>query len=392
MWTLFLLSGLLTASPQQSSSPAALVPQLQEMQARAVMSRADGLEITLASTVQLPNGRRVGVSVRPAAGPEPWFVYSRGNLCQSVITHSPAPADAAEGWKVTIVERARVTSQGATAPSQVTIGVTWSRMWERGRQILNGSGGTSELTLKRGDQIPLDMITRASDPAACPGTTKNLELQVGANVNTAAVPTGESPLDGVVDAELWMVHTAPNGVETVEHQVVRLMNGVIGFSFRGGPLDTADGQVAIELSGQLKAVRLEDGSRGLWAALTKGVMRLSTGAGTIASPAPTTVGWPTTGDVVQMDLGPLQFYAGRGGGGGGGRGGAVGSTRSGSTATPPTTSQSGSGGATGGIVARSGGAGGGGALSAGGRGTTLPPNLLEGHKLSLRVRLSETPR
>lgn len=369
MWTLFVIAGLLTGQPQQSGAAAGAVrPEPQAVQERAMAmigTRPDLLELTLAAPVQLPNGRRLGASVRPAASAEPWWVYSRGNLCQSVITHGPAPADATEAWKVTVTERSRTATQ-------VVIGVTWSRTFERGKPIASGSGGNSELTLQRGDRIPLDTITRAADPVACPGTMKSLELLVGAPFSPPA-PSGDSPLDGIVDVELWMVHQAPNGTETVEHQIVRLMNGVIGFSFKGGPIDTSDGAVAIELSGQLKAVRREDGSRGLWASLTRGVTRQSTGTFFSSGVTTTTVGWPTTSDVVSLELPPLQFSAGAGtrtAGGGGGRGGAVG------------------GGAAAGGIAR--GTGGGGVVTGAGR--PVPPNLLEGHRLSLRVRLVESQK
>src|SRR5687768_12338163 len=146
MWTLFVVAGLLTAQPQQSGAAAGTVrPEMRTVQERAmtmIATRPDPLELTLAAPVQLPNGRRLGASVRPAASAEPWWVYSRGNLCQSAITHGPAPADATEAWRVTVTERARTATQ-------VVIGVTWSRTLERGRPIASGSGGNSELTLQR---------------------------------------------------------------------------------------------------------------------------------------------------------------------------------------------------------------------------------------------------
>jgi hypothetical protein len=214
---------------------------------------------------------------------------------------------------------------------------------------------------------------------------KSLELQVGATPFSTPAPAGDSPLDGIVDAELWMVHQAPNGTETVEHQVVRLVNGVIGFSFKGGPVETADGPVAIELSGQLKAVRREDGSRGLWAALTRGVTRQSTGTTSIlGGPTTATLEWLTPGDVVSLDLPPLQMFPGRVAGGGGGR--AIVGAGGGATATAG--GQVTGGGAAAGGVAR----GTGGVVAAGGRGGPSQPNLLEGHRLSLRVRLAESPR
>src|SRR5688572_11071966 len=323
MWTLFLIAALAAPQVQQGGVAAATVrPEVRSVQERVMAGRTDPLELTLAAPVQLPNGRRVGASLRPAASAEPWLVYTRGNLCQSVISHGPVPEDATEGWKVAMTERSRT----AAPTPRIMVSVTWSRMWERGRPIANASGGSSELTLQRGDRIALDTITRASEPGICEGTTKSLELQVGMVTMGSPVPAGDSPLDGIVDVELWMVHKTPAGTETVEHQIVRLINGAIGFGFRGAPIDTSAGQVAIELTGQLKAVRRDDGSRGLWASLTRGVTRLATGTTSITGLTTTTAAWLAPGYVVDLNLPPLHFTAGRPVGGSGG-GGAVGDTR-----------------------------------------------------------------
>lgn len=383
MWQ-FVVAALLAAQPQQSGTATGgvgqVVTEVRSQVAGVARARPESLELTLTSPVQLPSGRQLGASVRPAVSPEPWLVYSRGNLCQSVITHGPVPADATDGWRVTVTERSRTATQ-------VMVTITWNRMWDRGRLITNGTGGTNELTLQRGDRIPLDMITRPAQPGVCGATTKSLEIHVGRPLLAAAVPAGESPLDGLVDAELWMVHQTPNGAETVERQTVRLVNGPMGFSFRTEPIETPDGAVYVELNGQLKAVQREDGSRGLWAGLTRSVIRQSTGATAFASPFETTAAWLGPNDVVSFDLPPLQFYAntGRALAGGGGRGGAIGAT-AGTGGTVSRGSQSGSGsGGTG--AAR----GGGGVLVApGGRAAPSGPNLLEGHKVSLRVRLNET--
>lgn len=361
MWQLILVAGLIAPPAQQS------VQDVQSRLATIAALRPDPLELTIASPVQLPAGREVGTSVRSAAGPEPWLVYSRGNFCQSVITRGPASADATDGWKVSVVERSRTATH-------VTVGVTWSRMWERGRLATNASGGTSELVLQRGDRIPLDSITRPSEPGVCAGTTKGLEIQVGSRMMIASdPPSGDAPIEGPVDVELWMVHATPNGGENVERQVVRVGTGSSGFSFRGASFETTDGVVYLELTGRLKAVRREDGSRGLWAGLTRSVVRQATAGTAFAGATNTIVGWLTPGEVVSFDLPPVQLFAG--GARSGGRGGVV--------------SGGGGGGGRGGVIGRAGASGGGGGVATG---VVTPglPNLLEGHRLSLRVRLVES--
>src|SRR5688500_14681148 len=90
MWPLVLIGSLAPPQVQQGGVAAATVrPEVRSVQERVMAGRTDPLELTLAAPVQLPNGRRVGASMRPAASAEAWLVYTRGNLCQSVITHGP---------------------------------------------------------------------------------------------------------------------------------------------------------------------------------------------------------------------------------------------------------------------------------------------------------------
>jgi len=347
-------------------------------------NRPDPLELSLASPVQLPDGRQVGTSVSGVAGPDLWFVYSRGTLCQSVVTRGTAGRDATDGWRVTVIERSRTATH-------VSVGVTWLRLWERGQAVATGSGGTNELTLQRGDRIGLDQITRPSQ-STCAATMKGLELRVGATTPFLASTDPEATIEGTVDAELWMVHKAPNGTETVEHQVVRLITGTIGFTFRGRAVDTTDGPMVIELSGRLKAITRADGTRALWAGLSRQVTHQPTGRLVYSGSAPgKTVDWVSPGEVVSFDM-PDPYvavgaYMGRGRAGGGGAGGRVGGAVMSSGGTGGTAG-SGTGGSAVTAVARGtgGGTGGGVAMVATPRG----PNVLEGHSLSLRLRLLDS--
>ena len=343
--------------PQQQGAPGGIMGRLSQ----SIGSRDLTLELTLAAPVQLPDGRLLGASVRampgpgPATTPDPWFVYSRGHLCHSAIIRGSAPTDATDGWRVSIVERSRTSTQ-------LTVAVTWLRMWERGRLVATGSGGTNELTLQNGDRIPLDQITRPSVPGACAATQKTLELRVALRVAGFNSPTAgpvttapDAPLETPVIAELWMVHQAPDGVETVEYQTVRLAAGGVGFMFRSPPVDSADGPMLIDLNGQLRAVLRPDGTRALWAGLTRAVTHQATGRLRFSgSTGGKTVDWLAPGDVVSFDLPDPSVYAGQAAAGG-----------------------------VGGAIARGAGAGTASAVIRRG------PNLLEGHRLSLRVRITD---
>lgn len=309
------------------------------------------LELTLAAPVELPDGRRLGAATLVTPGSAPWFVYSTGSLCDSAISRGTAPIAAAEAWRVSVTERSRTNTQ-------IMVTVAWTRIWERGRAVQAGSSGTSELTLQIGDRVPLDRITRPSS-AECAATQKSIELRVSGRLPQPP-PAADAVLPAPVSAELWMVHVVPGKGELVERQVVRLGPGGVGFLFRGQPVESAVGPIVLELNGQLRAVQRPDGTTGLWTGLTRSVTSHVTGRTySTTGTGEKIVDWLSAGDVVSFDLPDPVAYATPAAGGGGGRGGVA--------------SAGGGVGAT-----RGGGAGG-----ASARG----PNLLEGHRLSLRVRL-----
>ncbi|GMV20137.1 MAG: hypothetical protein AMXMBFR57_00860 [Acidimicrobiia bacterium] len=321
------------------------------------------LELTLAAPVEMPDGRRLGATAIVTQGPEPWFVYSGATLCDSAITRGLPPQTASEGWRVTVTERGRTNNQ-------ITAAVTWTRIFERGRAVEGGSSGSSEITLQLGDRIPLDRVTRSTPVPECAATQKSIELRLGVRLsrsNPASEPRPsdlpDAQLATPVSVELWMVHVVPGKPEIVERQTIRLAEGGSGFLFRGQPVDSPAGPVVLELNGQLRPVQRADGTIGLWTGLTRSVTSHLTGR-TYSSTGTgeKVVDWLAAGDVVSFDLPDPAVYAptatgARGTGGGGGGGAAVG-----------------------GLTGGRGGVG-------GGRGA-LGPNLLEGHHLSLRVRLA----
>jgi hypothetical protein len=299
-------------------------------------------------------------------------VYTTSDLCQSEILRGAAPAAATEAWRVSITERSR-------AATQLTVNVSWTRLFERGRAMTSGSSGSSEITLQVGDRIPIDRITRPSAGPACPATQKSLELRLAYRAGRMiagqppVTPLPDAALPVPVLAELWMVHVVPGKGELVERQIVRLAPGGSGFFFRGLPVESSAGPMVLELSGQLRVVTRPDGTRGLWTGLTRTVSSHTTGrVHSNMGSGEKTVDWPAATHVVEFGLpDPVAYAAAPGGamaaGGGGGRGGATGTgeVRSGT-----------SGGSGGAVAART-------------RNANLGPNLLEGHRLSLRVRVIE---
>lgn len=323
------------------------------------------LELALAAPVEWPDGRRVGATAVVAPGADPWFIYSSGTLCDSAITRGAMPASATEAWRVVVSERARTDTH-------LTVAVAWARAWEFGRAVAAGSSGTSEITLRAGDRIPLDRITRSAQGDACGATQKSLELRLATRIERLVNPVSaerqpppapDANLPNPIVVELWMVHVVPGRRELVERQTVRLAPGGTGFLFRGLPVDSAAGSIVIELSGQLRAVTRPDGTTGLSTGLTRTVMNYATGRlHSSTGVGEKTVDWPAPGDVVSFAVPDPSAYADGGGSG---------------------------------VMGGRGGVAAGGAMAGGGRGVgsgvaaVRGANLLDGHQLSLRVRLSE---
>jgi len=72
------------------------------------------------------------------------------------------------------------------------------RLWDGGRKIANGPGGTVQLTLHAGDRIPLDHISNNAPTADCRAVGLGLEVKMtrtgaGSVPGTTQVPLGSTP-------------------------------------------------------------------------------------------------------------------------------------------------------------------------------------------------------
>ena len=345
--------------------------------------------VIVAAPVYQPDGAVAAETVNlPAAGAGLVHVFARRSLCDPAVAGAAEPADAGFGWRIAsqIVSRSE---------KDLVVSVDWRRVWDAGRRISNGPGGSAQLTLHPGDRIPLDHIANSSPRADCRAVGLGLEVRLGRGdvprspVPSTLLPIGATPGGAkAADAELWLLHTLPSGAEQVMHQKVRMDRAGGKFSFAPATVSTPNGDVRVELMGSIDRFSVPTGGEYMVVSLT----RLVTGeslpeagvTGTTGSIVPF-----VPDDVLSFEI-PGASLRGRGGarGGGAGGGAAAGAVVRRSLADP-------SGQAAAGAQAGS-RAGGGGTetrVAAGGRGSTATnaqvAALLAGHQFAIRMKVTQ---
>ena len=356
--------------------------------------------VVLVSPVYLPDGSvRAETVALPTSGAGLVHLFSRKNLCSPASSAASEPGDAAFGW--------RVASQTATrSETDVVVSLDWRRMWDAGKKINNGPGGTVQLTLHAGDRIPLDHIANTSPTPECRAVGLGLEVRLARLPTGAPAPAaGSLPLGATaggakpVNAELWLTHTSPTDTVQVFHQIVRVPEAGGRFSFTSTPVTTTRGTLSVELMGTIDRWRSPAGGEFLVLTMNRVVSGANLppdGLSSTTPPAP--IPMPGTEEVLSFEMigsAGRGGVAARGGGGGGGgaafggsgavvagRGGAGGATGGGGGTTAAATPQ----------ISRGGGGGGGGRGGARGAVVTVSPaqlaTLLEGHQFSLRMRIT----
>lgn len=406
MWSALLITAALahTAAAGQSTAQAAV-------QAPATDTATPPLNnwvVIVAAPVYQPDGAVAAETVNlPASGAGLVHLFARRSICDPAVAGAAEPSDAGFGWRVA----SQIVSR---SDKDLVVSIDWRRVWDAGRRISNGPGGSAQLTLHLGDRIPLDHIANGSPRADCRAVGFGLEVRVGRPASSAAPPVSASSLPlgataggaKVVDAELWLLHTLPSGKEQVTHQVVRLKEKGGTFGFAPATVTTARGEVRIELTGEIDRFRAPTGGEFFRMSMTRLLTGDSLPADGVSSTTSTIFPMPAPTDVPQFDILPTRRAVGgqRGGGGGGavaaGAGGGAGAGGAGAVMrTPPpvgTGAQSGNAGAAqaGGEVRARGGSG---TITAGGGrgGSTANANtaaiaaLLEGHQFAIRLRVTQ---
>ena len=199
-----------------------------------------------------------------------------------------------------------------------------------------------------------------------------------------------------MDAELWLIHKLPSGTEQVLHQTVRVPAAGGQFGFVPIPVETARGNLTVQLTGSIDRYRTPAGTE----FLVLSIVRALTGEGLppagLTGTTSSVVPMPEPGKPLLFEMpGSIARGAAAGGRGGAGTGGARGGGSGGGAVAAATT------GAGGGTVTMRGsgdpqGAAGTGGVRSGGGGRgggslaqmTQNAALLEGHQFALQLQIA----
>jgi len=266
------------------------------------------------------------------------YVWTGADLCGLSASSKEPVTMPGVGWHVT----GEIVNPASSGAEQLTVNVTWQRVWEKGARVQNGSSGSRSIALRNGERIELDRVLPAGQ-SACGATDARLEASVttqlayrlsvvnaearggarggrgaaaaaGSGAGTAgdatvtgargrgtgatvagtttvdpvtgatvtygrgyrgsagdattnaggrgtAAAQGRAPLKFLAmsrtfDAELWLVHRKPDGMEVVYEQKVSFgglaaPNGT--FAFAPIQVQTSKGTIAIDISGRLQS-------------------------------------------------------------------------------------------------------------------------------------------
>lgn len=231
---------------------------------------SNGWLVIVAAPVYQPDGAVAAETVNlPAAGAGLVHVFARRSICDPAVAGAAEPADAGFGWRIAsqIISRSE---------KDLVVSVDWRRVWDAGRKISNGPGGSAQLTLHPGDRIPLDHIANSSPRPDCRAVGLGLEVRLGrgelprSSVPAALLPIGATPGGAkAADAELWLLHTLPSGAEQVMHQKVRMDRAGGRFSFAPATVPTPNGDVRVELTGSIDRFSSPTGSEYMVVSMTR---------------------------------------------------------------------------------------------------------------------------
>jgi hypothetical protein len=352
--------------------------------------------------VYQPNGTVNGETISlPGTTPSVVYVFSRRTLCETATITSTEPTDAGFGWRLA----AHVVS---ATPTEVAVSVDWRRVWDGGQRLKTGPAGTAQLNLHPGDRIPLDHISNVRPSEGCRAVGMGLEVRLGQipaprKPGEVTLPLGaREGGTGLLDVDLWLVHTSPSGGEQAQHQKVRLSTSGGPFTFLPVRFTTGQGEVGVELNGSF----LRYTSAGNNEFILLNMSRVVTGGTAPASGLPGTtssfVPLPRGDEVLSFEMLSGGGFGARSRGGGGAIGPAGAQARG---------AGGGGGTASGGVRSGGGGARSGGGGGAGGRGTGMAgaspeelakglttltnamqvTALLDGHRFALRVKVTPVP-
>ena len=171
------------------------------------------------------------------------FVTYSASMCGFSAGNIPMDANAELGWRVTVL------TKSITPESHVILSVTWSR--ERHGKV--EARGASEVLMRPGDSVPLDVAETPEHRklTSCGMTSAELELQLEPIVWNSARGVANR-----VSTDMWLVRRLPNGQEQTEQINVRsVINEEVPFYFT----DLKSGELLMSVAGSIRARARDNG-------------------------------------------------------------------------------------------------------------------------------------
>jgi len=308
-----------------------LVAQQVSVGAGATPATPPMLTLAIGVPVVRPDGSAAGVTSASLVEGSTYYLSTAAGLCSAMTVGTVEPKTAGYGWRLTVPQITR-------APMALTARLEWQRMWERGRVLTDGPRGESLLTIRREERIPIDQIVTAPDSGGCDASSIAAELwasrgssggggvggggAVGAGARAGGRGGAAAPVPPPVnvnlsngfDLELWLVDRSREGAETVQPLIVHSTDGAPRFFFRPHKIATPVGFALMEVTGQIRALPLGDGSSRLIVSLSRRIEGDATGANTVGGTA-RMIPTPQPDDVISFDLpavsGPRGYTTGQ---------------------------------------------------------------------------------
>jgi hypothetical protein len=271
-------------------------------QSKIALPAPEPAVLRISTVVSTTDGKPLGASSAwPLKEPSTTIVLyaaSGATLCMAAsATPEPEP-DYRYGWRIEIAPGNSKTfyffnyngasTNKVVAGTPVAFTITWTRMWDNGKPVVDAAKHTATVTLHPGEHIQLDYLIATErtpppnlasfDASNFPGatsreltSTQNLYAQLTGRVATStpscnAIGMGlEISLDPVKSSaisqtDVWLVHTLPSGQEESQHQVLRARPGdVTPYYFDDLTVATPQGAVTIKVHGDLKPSVGNDG-------------------------------------------------------------------------------------------------------------------------------------
>ena len=141
----------------------------------AVDEQAPKAKLDVSAHIYMPDGSAAGTSRRVDVGAEPvvLYVYTGKTLCDARTVSTEKPLVAGNGWRLELGPTAAwvvIPMNPKTGRTDVSglprgafsIKVSWQRLWEGGKPLANGPGGSETASIRPGSRLPLDTIDGAA--------------------------------------------------------------------------------------------------------------------------------------------------------------------------------------------------------------------------------------